>query len=85
MILIGRRRSYLSNVYIYGNETVVYLFYKKTKIFSTMVARTTREILRWIESLYLTYPIIVPKWYVSFFSKHFKFFLEKEMHHLTLS
>jgi hypothetical protein len=50
-----------------------------------MVARTTREILRWIESLYLTYPIVVPKWYVSFFSKHFKFFLEKEMHHLTLS
>jgi len=27
-----------------------------------MVARTAREIIRWLESLYLTYPIIVPKW-----------------------
>ncbi|CAF0827986.1 unnamed protein product [Adineta ricciae] len=27
-----------------------------------MVARTSREVLRWYEGLYLTYPIIVPKW-----------------------
>ncbi|UJR35797.1 hypothetical protein I4U23_028545 [Adineta vaga] len=27
-----------------------------------MVARTSREVLRWHESLYLTYPIIVPRW-----------------------
>ncbi|CAF0755014.1 unnamed protein product [Rotaria sp. Silwood1] len=30
-----------------------------------MVARTAREILRWLESLYLTYPIVVPKWDLS--------------------
>ncbi|CAF1414643.1 unnamed protein product [Adineta steineri] len=27
-----------------------------------MVARTPREILRWLESLYLTYPVAVPRW-----------------------
>ncbi|CAF0895340.1 unnamed protein product [Adineta steineri] len=30
-----------------------------------MVARTSREVLRWYESLYLTYPIVVPKWDLS--------------------
>jgi len=29
---------------------------------SGMVARTAREILRWLEGLYLTYPVVVPKW-----------------------
>ncbi|UJR10223.1 hypothetical protein I4U23_014436 [Adineta vaga] len=27
-----------------------------------MVARTPREILRWLESLYLTYPVVIPRW-----------------------
>ncbi|CAF5193884.1 unnamed protein product, partial [Rotaria magnacalcarata] len=26
-----------------------------------MVARTAREILRWLEGLYLTYPVVMPK------------------------
>ncbi|CAF0967729.1 unnamed protein product [Rotaria sordida] len=30
-----------------------------------MVARTAREILRWLEGLYLTYPVIIPKWDLS--------------------
>lgn len=47
------------------NQFLIYLS-KKQALQSTMVARTAREILRWLESLYLTYPIIVPKWYVPF-------------------
>ncbi|CAM4746109.1 unnamed protein product [Rotaria magnacalcarata] len=30
-----------------------------------MVARTAREILRWLEGLYLTYPVVMPKWDLS--------------------
>lgn len=50
-------------------------FIKKQKFDFIMVARTAREILRWLESLYLTYPVVVPKWYVKFLHKHFIFLL----------
>lgn len=45
------------------NQFLIYLSVKQA-LLSTMVARTAREVLRWLEGLYLTYPIVVPKWYV---------------------